>query len=540
MSSPERIFVFWAPDWPVQAYLAEHPDQLTTPMTPMIAGDSTAHNEPNEPIALIAARRVLACSGTARAQGVRPGMREREALTQCPDLAIHPHSSEVDDRRFAPVLAAIEEVIPGIDPIRPGLCALRGRGPTRYYGSEEAAAAAILEAAAGAGVSDARIGVADGLFTAQQAARAHSSAHGVTAPTANIRIVQAGQSAAFLSSIPIAHAAEEPLAELLRGLGVRTLGAFAALPEDAVRQRFGPAGMAAHRRARAADPAHGTEVRPRPPVRELAAELPFEPPLDTTDQLAFACAQLSEQFVTTLTEERLVCTALHIELVDDLGVRSERLWAHPQHFTAPDVINRIRWQADAVPPGSERGGAGIALVRLTPARTEHVHSHEPTLWSSEPDARVHHRFSQVQSRLGHTGVGTIVLGGGRLVRERQSFVPWGNQPESSALSGPWPGALPAPRPSRVFQVPPPVELLDTAGTPIAVDLDDMLSGQPDTAVIGAGAAQIVAAWSPVWAVRERWWEGRPPRFRMQLQLSDGTAWLVLCEHGRWSAEGKYD
>ncbi len=540
----ERTMVLWIPDWPVLAHLREHEHERT---------GSDARSEgtvpaaaPPGPIALISQRRVSACSPAARAEGVRIGLREREARMRCPDLEVSPHDPEVDERRFAPVLAALERLVPSIDPLRPGLCAMRGRGPARYYGGEAEAASALLDLAAELQLPGARVGIADGLFAAEQAARAAVTDPGVSSPGEGVRIVATDASAPFLSPLPVARAASPAFAEVLHGLGIRTLGAFSALPEDAVRQRFGAEGVAVHRRATAAGPAHGAEIRPRTPARELAVEIGFEPPIDTSEQLAFACVSTAEQLLAGLAEERLVCTSLRVELTDDTGARHERVWTHPRRFTAPDAVNRIRWQLDAFPRDPERGGAGIARVRLTPTLTDRAAAHESGLWNTEPDERVHHHLSRVQSRLGHTGVGTAELSGGRLLAARQRFVPWataqGRRRGSRASSaGPWPGAVPGPQPSAVFPEPLPAELVDAAGTPVGIDADDLLTGRPAQLRVGDTRARgAVSDWSLPWAIRERWWEGAPERFRLQVQLADGDAWLLLHERGRWLAEGRYD
>ena len=51
-----------------------------------------------------------------------------------------------------------------MQPVRPGTCVLRARGPARYYGGEEQAAAELLRCLEGLGHPAARIGIADGLF----------------------------------------------------------------------------------------------------------------------------------------------------------------------------------------------------------------------------------------------------------------------------------------------------------------------------------------------------------------------------------------
>ncbi|MFD5599799.1 DNA polymerase Y family protein [Leucobacter sp. NPDC058333] len=527
----ERTLIFWVPDWPVHALLRD---------------DAADGLSPDAPLALIANRIVIACSAAARMEGVRTGLREREAQTRCPELAVYPHAPETDARRFAPIVAALEQLVPGVELVRPGLCAMRARGPARYYGGEAPAGAAVLRLAAELGLPDARVGIADGRFTAEQVARSASTDPGITAPGEGLRIVEPGASPAFLSPLPVSRATDAGLAETLQGLGIRTLGALAALPEDAVRQRFGPLGLTAHRRATASGAGHGAEVRPREPVRELAVDLTFETPLDAADQLAFACSALAERFIGGLTEERLVCTVLRVELTDDIGVHHEREWAHPRHFTAADTVGRIRWQAASAATETDRGGAGVVRVRITPVHTDRIAAHEPALWSTEPDERVHHHLSRAQSRLGHTGVGTVALAGGRLLADRQRFVPWSTArvertSARTSASGPWPGALVGPVPSRVFPTPLPAALLDATGAPVEIDADDLLTTDPAQLRVATTAFEAaVAGWSPPWAVRERWWEGAPARFRIQVQLADGDAWLLLCEAGEWLAEGRYD
>ena len=555
MTAPTRTLVFWVPDWPIHAHLrdqeaSEEPQERVTRALPEHSDhpEHSGHPEhaPVPPIALLAQHRVVACSAAARAEGVRTGLRQREAQSRCPDLVVHPHAPEVDERRFAPIVAALEQLIPGVELRRPGLCAMRVRGPARYYGGEEPAAAALLQLAQELGLPLARVGIADGLFAAEQAVRATATAPGIAAPTEHIRIVAPGASAAFLSPLPVSRAASPVFAELLVGLGIRTLGALAALPEEAVQQRFGAEGVLAHRRARALGQDRGAEVQPRDPVRERAVELTFEPPIDTTEQLAFACATLAERFISGLTADRLVCTALRIELTDDVGLRHEREWLHPHRFTAADALGRIRWQAASAVRETERGGAGITRVRITPTHTDRAAAHEPGLWSTEPDTRVHHHLSRVQSTLGHTGVGTMELTGGRLLGDRQRFVPWSTarsreRGSRTSAAGPWPGSLTGPTPSRVFPTPLPSELLDAEGRAVRIDGDDLLTAVPMRLRVGdLTLTGDVREWSLPWAMRERWWQGTPARFRLQLQLDGGDAWLLFHQAERWFAEGRYD
>src|SRR5262249_54130211 len=86
-------------------------------------------------------------------------------------------------------------------------------------------------------------------------------------------VVSAEESPGFLAPWPVAvlddpEHPDDALGDLLVRLGLRTLGAFAALPEGAVLGRFGSAGARAHRLAPGMDappPRRRPRRWPRPP-----------------------------------------------------------------------------------------------------------------------------------------------------------------------------------------------------------------------------------------------------------------------------------
>lgn len=482
--------------------------------------------------------------------------------------------------RWEEALTAFEQIIPGVEPLRPGLCLVRARGPARYFGSEVQAAEALISAAENLGFRKIRAGVADGRFAAEQTLYVAEQAPGMNLPASRVRIVTSENTAAFLASLPVGSAAESDLAEVLVGLGVRTLGDLVALPEAAVNERFGAAGADAHRRARGLDPrAHGRADPPAPRSRPPVV-LQLDPPLDEADRLAFACRSHAEAFIRDLTVSGLVCTELRVELIDDIRVRHERQWAHPTRFTPADVVNRIRWQAATVPTDTERTGAGIAEVRLVSLRTARAAEHEPGLWNTATDQRIHHQLGRVQNLIGYEHVGTGELLGGRLSQDRQRLLPWGARPSHSEQhrprTGPWPGQIPGPPPSTVFTDAPRVLLLDRAGEPVGIDEEDLLDSSPTLLRLSSDSRtdRTVQSWSAPWPLRERWWAGAenatrsntrplpPPRqptehsegwagaenatFRLQVLLTNGEAWLLryqLSDSGAgwgWVAEGRYD
>jgi protein ImuB len=528
-----RVLVLWVPEWPVVAFLRER-----------VAAD------PAGPVAVVEKNAVVACSAAARAEGVRRGQRRRDAQARCPHLVLAPADPLRDQREFAPLVSRIEQVAPGVQIVRPGLCALRARGPARYYGGEEAAARALLEALAGLGVADARAAAADGLFTAELAVRTARADDPV-------RLVPEGESARFLAPLPVttlddaatSHRGEE-LATLLARLGVQTLGEFAALDPERVGERLGERGRRLHALAAGDD---SRAVQPRVPPPQLHREVAFEPPVELADQIAFGMRIAAEEFIARLGALDLVCTELRVELTGERGERSERVWLHPGSFDAAAVVDRVRWQlaeqaaqdqAGRVRSSGEDGAlrSGIVRVRIGPEAVDAASHHAAALFGGGPDERVHHALSRVQAMLGHRGVVTVEIGGGRRLAERQVLVPWGDRAVlPHDRDRPWPGGLPSPLPTTVFPRAEPAEVRGDAGLPVSVDARGILSSAPRTAVLGGRRRELVA-WAGPWPLVEREWDAARRRVahRFQVVDDDQNAWLLVCEDGAWYAEARYD
>ncbi|WOF21809.1 DNA polymerase Y family protein [Microbacterium betulae] len=523
-----RAIVIWLPDWPVTAYLRT----VSRDAARRAARDPATEALPvpdaaGPPIAIMHANRVVACSASARAEGVRRGQRRRDAQAACPSLRVAAADPGRDERSFLPVLTRLDELAPGVQPLRPGLSAVRARGPARFYGGEEEAALALLDALTALGLPRSRAGVADGVFTAERAAR-------LTSADAPVRIVPPGASAAFLSPLSIASIEDETLVGLLPGLGVQTLGAFAALDAEQVRARLGEQGARLHALARGAD---SRPIEPRIPPPELARDLALEPPLDLADQIAFAVRQTCDDVCTALGERSLVCTEVRITLTDDRGARSDRVWLHPTRFDAASLVDRVRWQLQAAAEQSDGLVGAISHVRIDPETVDDSAHHRPALIGHGPDERLHHAMSRVQAMLGHRGVVVPAIGGGRWLEERETRVPWGDgERPAQQRDAPWPGSLPQPLPSEVFRSPRGAHVTADGGTEIAVDDRGMLTAPP--AVIDG---RRITAWAGPWPVIERGWDGERMRRAHRFQVIDAeqTAWLLVLEDGRWRIEGRY-
>jgi len=507
-SATPRVMVVWCPDWPVVAAIAA--EELSAA----------------QPVAVVAANEVLACSAAARLDGVRRGMRRRDAVGRCPELTVVDANEARDLRAYELVLSGLEQLVATVTPIRAGICALPV--PRRFYGGEPQAAAVIAEMLVEYGVWDCRVGIADGMFAAEQAARrAEAQSWFVVPPQGSGR---------FLAELEISALDDAELVSLLRRLGIRRLGEFAALSASDVATRFGRHGSWLHRLAR------GTDVRVaagrRPPL-ELAQRVAFEPPLETIEPIAFSTRQTADRFVAELSRHGLVCTTVTVEVRGDRGWQGVRTWGHPRWFGSADLVDRVFWQLQSDPAPEP-----VCEVRLVPESVESLGDHGDGLWGSATDDRVERGVARLQGMLGPEAVVAPSVQGGRGAAQRQAAVPWGERAEGlRPRSLPWPGSIPPPAPTRVFTSPRPATVVGQDGRSVAVSDRGLVIGEPTRfRPDPAGPELGVQAWAGPWPIDELWWDpdGARQVARFQLVGLDGSAWLMLVEQGEWWTEARYD
>ena len=514
-----------------------------------------------EPVLVVRANRVVAASAGARAAGVVVGLRRREAQRRCPDAVLVADDPARDARVFEPVVAALEAVTPRVEVSRPGRAAFGTRGPSRYHGGDQALAERVVEVVAAAlppGAS-VRVGVADGTFAATCAAG--SSPPTRPAPAGDraegaedgpVRVVAVGATAAFLAPWPVGAAARHlgteeagSTAEVLGRLGLRTLGALAALPRADVLARFATVGTRMHRLARGLDPWPLSTRRPAP---ELAVTTELDPPLDRVDALAFRAVALADQLHGSLDRDGRACLRLAIEVETEHGELRRRSWRHEGGLTAAAVAERARWQLDGWlnGPVADRPTAGITRLLLDPEEVVAAQGRQLGFWGGETriDEGAARALTRVAALLGTDAVTVPELRGGRGPGDRVGAVPAAavdlggeRTVERPGTDGPWPGRLPAPSPALVFADPAPVDLLDAEDRPVGVSGRGLVSAAP--ARLGR---HPVVGWAGPWPAEERWWDPDRSRRRARVQvvLADGTAHLLALEHGTWHLEGTYD
>ncbi len=206
-------------------------------------------------------------SGAAQAVGVHAGMRLGEALARCPALRLVAPDPDAAATAWESVLAALEAIGAAVEPARAGEAYFEADGLMRLYGGNvEGVTARTRRAVA----MPARLGAGPSRFCAYAAA-------GRARPGRAAKVVPPGAARAFLAPLPVtllraraevvARGRAEDLCTVLERLGVRTLGALAALEPGMVADRFGRPGMSARDLALG----HDASLRPRP-FRDVLVE----------------------------------------------------------------------------------------------------------------------------------------------------------------------------------------------------------------------------------------------------------------------------
>jgi protein ImuB len=190
-------------------------------------------------------------SGPAEAFGVRAGMRLGEALARCPELALVPPDPERAEAAWEEALRRLEAIGAAVESGRAGEAFFEAAGLRGLWGGSVEGVLRRARKTIGPSV---RLGAGQTRLCAYAAAlRARPRRAPVIVPSAMTR--------AFLAPLPVGLLRDRlpdewervDLPEKLERLGVGTLGQLAALPDAAIADRFGEAGLRALRMARGAD-----------------------------------------------------------------------------------------------------------------------------------------------------------------------------------------------------------------------------------------------------------------------------------------------
>src|SRR5438552_8816984 len=260
------------------------------PLFPLRCEEARREGLAGLPSALLApdsTRKLWQVSPLARHTGVKPGMTVSQAIGLCPTLRLLEPDPVHYDEQFAKLLSALTEVSPVVESAELGLAYVGTDGLEGIYGSAEKIVETIKRTLEcwNVGMSEAssfRLGWGAGKFTAWVAASRAKRSEAI--------VVLIGAEQKFLASQPIAVLPLDPdIHRRLRQLGIRTLGALAALPEEAITAQFGSVGRRLWLLAagRITEPVVG-RVSPEP----IVAALTFFTPVGERELLSHSLDQL--------------------------------------------------------------------------------------------------------------------------------------------------------------------------------------------------------------------------------------------------------
>ena len=473
-----------------------------------------------EPL-LIVDDRVTGATREVLEAGVRLGMPRREAEALAPFATVLTRDSGDEMRRFEPVVSLVEDLVPKVEVVAPGLLFVPMAGAIGFYGGEEPLVSELRSSLADhmgrrRGGSF-QIGVADGPFAARWAAAMAEPG------SANLVTDTIG----FLGGLELETLREAmggaEMIDTFRWLGIATLGELAALPRESLASRFGNPGLVAHRLASGED----RRVDPREIPESLRVEMAFEDPLESLDAIAFAGRNLSEKLLRRLRTTGTAPHTVTIAATAALGERRERVWRSADPFSERAIGERVWWQLRA---WVENGGVpgGIIDLSIEPSDLSGEGRQLGLLSDESSNIEAERALARVQALLGPDQVLQARARGGRMPSEQVAWSRWGEPPpdEPAATDAPWPGATPPPAPALVPPDLDPIEVEWEGGTPARVRLGSRW--------------EEVLTWSGPWRLGGRWWKEEASADRYQLVTSVGAFLCVVSAEGRAFLAGVYD
>ena len=506
-----RIACFFIPAFPLAARLRSDPALKHQPLA-LIDGQG-------------AAARVVAALPRVLEAGIMPGFSVPQARSLLPAIVSKPRDLEAERAAQEALLETAESFSPRVEEAEAGAVYLDLCGER----NEDAFTERAVARAAKAGLPM-RAAVAGGKNAARIAAE--EAVHGAL-------VVPPGQERAFIAPLPVERLRPQPaLKETLGRWGVRTIGAFAALPEKEILRRLGKEGWELYRVALGIE-TQPLVPRPHQPGYHEGIELEW-PVLEIEPFLQLARGLL-ERLAARLEASDLAIRKLEMNLkLDPLGNDARALPLPAPTRDVPTILNLLRLELEARPPAEPLIGIAFTALPERPRRAQLSLFDPPAL---SPDG-----LSATLTRL------AALVGPDRVGRPA---VVDGHRPEGYAME---PFAPPSPeerpreerwlfseesagyRPTVAVRVLRPRVELD-------VFLGDAATGRPASVRTRRNdGSQIeivgtVRVASGPWRIEDGWWLGEPVlRDYWDVELSDGGLYRIFHDMRRnaWFADGVYD
>jgi nucleotidyltransferase/DNA polymerase involved in DNA repair len=353
----------WIPLFALRSELARRPELASLPVA-LVAPDTTRTPQ------------VWQVAPLARRVGVKPGMTVSQAIGLCPVLKLCEPDPVHYDEQFARLVAALLTVSPVVEPVELGRAYVGTDGLEGLYGAPEKIVEVIQSRIADFGLRIGNATVESAIANPQSAIRV-GWGHGkfvswvaaTRAKPGEAVIVPVGGEAKFLAPQPLGVLPLDPDTHrrLLR-LGVKTLGALAALPEEAVVSQFGRSGRRLWRLAAGlvSEPVMGRVV-PEP----IVAALTFFTSVGERDLLAHALDKLVNRALGDPRRSgwRVQVVRVHAELEHGASWLVEATLKDPA-ATRERIVTPLKTQLERSPPAGAVERLVVEFTAFVPGTAE--------------------------------------------------------------------------------------------------------------------------------------------------------------------------
>jgi protein ImuB len=462
---------------------------------------------------------VTAACRLARAAGVRMGMSAAEARVLCPEAAAEEHRPDDDRAALGELADALLRFGPASAAEPDGSLWLDIAGCAHLFGGEEPLLAKALAMLRKRGLFAAAAG-ADTMGAAR--AVAHSSPPGTAA------VIEPGGEPERLAGLPVERLRLDPgAAERLRLVGVRTVGALAALPRAQIPARFGEDVLRRLDQAFGRRPETFTPRRP-PPCREARVEL--EDPVDRRDWVVRLAESLTARLLADLAAGDQGVREMECLLFPDGGppAAAELVLTRPMR-SLKRLMELLALRLEPLRPGGPVCAIAVRLLRTGRMIVEQLD------WLDADDRRRREAFGELvdglAAELGPDALLTAAPADEHQPERAVRLTPAAAGGVCSAAGGAGRGREGPPRPWRLLRRPRPV--LVAAGTDDGRPIHFRLAGRTHRLPDAAGPERIETGW----------WRGRDVQRDYWTVEDDDGGRFWLYRHrfsGRWWLHGSYE
>ena len=485
---------------------------------------STGSGDLDAPVILadrIERGRVVDCTLTASALGVRPGMTLVQAQAVATEARTAFDDPAADARVWAEVLDALDGASPLVEDAGPGRAFLEMHGIAGDpRGWLAAVRGALGQAEGNVAALPVRVGFGSNRFVAQAATWRGDG------------VACKGDPAEFLAPLPLELLAlEGGVRERLRLLGVTTLGELAALPHGPFVRRFGIEAARWHDLARGID---DRPLEPRTRALRVGRTLYGEGEASSEEQVLFALRTLVGWVVDDLCAAGKRAGRLVLQLECEDGETRELATRVAQPTAVPATLfELLRARLEGVTlhapvvglrlAAEELAGGGVALSLFAAS-------------DPDPDA-LGVVLARLDAALGEGKALRARICDGSRIERRFTFEPFTLDTLATSFDTLRTGAQPEQTQLAAAAT---LQLRIVTPRPVKVRVID---GAPR--FVGSPSQHVVDVAGP-WRVEEGWWaaatgEGAPlVRDEYDLYLDDGALLRIAREGDQWSIRGIYD